>query len=126
MKINKNLIIGFIVSYVLSQIIIYLLSKNNFFKSPMYILLPIFAYFALYLITPMINKYIKSNNIATSIAFLIICVVSFYIVLYIFHWNTLGILNNITIEFNYFKILLDSAFLEFTLAGIIGILFSKK
>ena len=126
MKINKNLIIGFIVSYILSQIIIYLLSKNNFFKSPMYILLPIFAYFALYLITPAINKYVKSDNIATSIAFLIICVVSFYIALYIFHWNTLGILNNRAIEFNYLKILLDSAFLEFTLAGIIGILFSKK
>jgi uncharacterized membrane protein (GlpM family) len=125
MKINKKLIIGFLISYILSQILIYLVSKSNFFKSPLYILLPVFSYFALYLITPIINKELKINNFLTTIGFILISLIAFYVVLYMFHWNAL-VLNNIPIKFDYFKIIIDSAFLEFILAGIIGILFSKK
>jgi hypothetical protein len=43
-----------------------------------------------------------------------------------FYWNTLKVLNNQPIAFPYFKILLDSAFLEFIISGVFGIFSIKK
>ena len=121
-----NLWIGFIISYTLSQLIIYYMSGANFFKSPMYILLPIFAYFAMYFITPILIKNLNLKKWVLITTFSIIGIFAMYTALYIYHWDILKILNNAPIKFGFWKIFLDSAYLEFLVSGIIGILFYKE
>jgi len=126
-KINYTLIILFIVAMGISSLLVKYLSPSNFFKSPTYIFLPIVAFFGMYYFSKDIMNYVKIKNKFTFAGlFTIICLVCFYIAIFIFYWNALKILNNQPISFPYFKILIDSAFLEFIVAGIFGILAIKK
>ncbi|MDD3178203.1 MAG: hypothetical protein PHR26_01660 [Candidatus ainarchaeum sp.] len=125
-KINLKLIIIFIISYAFSQILIKILSPTNFFTSPMYILLPIVGFGGMYYLTPTIMKYINlKNKYYFSIIFFIIGILCFLIATFFFYWNSLKILNNMPIKYPFFKILLDSAYLELIISGIFGILSNK-
>ncbi len=126
MKINWRVIILFILAMGVSQILIKLLSPSNFFTSPMYILLPLVGFFSAYYIAPAVMKYMKINDkhVFAGI-FVVLGVICFYIVLFIFYWNVLKVLNQQPISFPYWQLLLDSAFFEFIVAGAFGIISIK-
>ena len=127
-KIKNHLLIAllFVVSYVISQGLIKLLSPSNYFKSPMYILLPIVGFFAMFYFTPIIQDYIQYHNTYVfAIVFLILGVLAFYLATYMFFWNSLGILNDRAVSYPFWKIFFESIFLEFIVSGITGIFSSK-
>lgn len=117
--------IFFIISYIVSQLLIYFLSRSNFMKSPMYIFLPVVGYFAMYFLADIIKKEININTLTLVISFVLLCLIAEYLAVYLFNYNTYVILNNMSVRFDYFKILLDSAFLEFIVSGIFGIIAKK-
>ena len=115
--------IFFIISFIISQILVRLLSKSNYFKSPMYVLLPIVGYFAMYYLTPNILKFMNmKNKNLFCFYFIVVALASFYVALFLFHWNVQLILSHVPIRFNFFKMLGNSAYLEFVISGAIGIL----
>jgi hypothetical protein len=127
MKINWRLIILFIITMGISQLLVKLLSPNNFLTSPMYILLPLVSFFATYYFSEYIMNYIEvKNKYFFAGLFVLFSLIAFYIVLFIFFWNSMKILSNVPISFPYIKILLDSAFIEFIVAGILGIIGIKN
>ncbi|MCK9293058.1 MAG: hypothetical protein WCY27_01195 [archaeon] len=126
-KINYKVIILFIIATIISQALIKVLSPSNFLKSPTYIFLPIVGFFGMYYFSAEIMKYVRINNKFTFAGFfIVIALLCFYIALFMFYWNALKVLNNQPIAFPYFKILLDSAFLEFIVSGVFGIFAIKK
>jgi hypothetical protein len=111
----------------ISQLLVKLLSPNNFLTSPMYILLPLVSFFATYYFSEYIMNYIEvKNKYFFAGLFVLFSLIAFYIVLFIFFWNSMKILSNVPISFPYIKILLDSAFIEFIVAGILGIIGIKN
>ena len=127
MKINWRLIILFILAMGVSQILVKLLSPSNFFTTPMYVLLPLVGFFATYYFSEYLMNYIQvKNKYKFAGIFLVVCLITFYIVMFIYFWNVLKILNDQAIVVPYLKLLLDSAFLEFMIAGLIGILGIKQ
>ncbi len=127
---NKALKVSlfFILGYFLSQLAIYFLSKDNFFKSPMYILLPIVGFFAFYFLTPVIEKYTNWNFYVILVLFLIICILVQYLILYIYAYQIYVVLNKMAIpkDLGIFKQLLESAFFPFIISSVIGMFASKK
>jgi len=115
-----------IATYIVCELLVYFLSKDNFFTSPMYVLLPIIGFVGLYFVTPIACKYMKINKTIFFILFIALAVIAFYVALYFFFWNYFKVLNDLPIKFPFFKILLDSAYLEFIVAGILGAFASKS
>lgn len=120
--------IFFILAYALSQLAIYFLSKDNFFTSPMYILLPIVGFFAFYFLTPVIENYTQWNFYMVLVSFLIICLIVQYLILYIYAYQIYVVLNNTVIpkDLEIFKQLFSSAFFPFIISSVIGMFASKK
>lgn len=127
---NKALKVSifFIIGYFLSQLAIYFLSKDNFFTSPMYILLPIFGFFAFYFLTPVIEKYMQWNFYVVLGIFLIVCLIAQYLILYIYAYQIYVVLNKMAIpkDLGIFKQLLESAFFPFIINSVFGMFASKK
>ena len=130
-KERRNKVLKFslwlIVSFVISQGLIYLLTKENFFTTPMYIFLPIVGFIGLYHLTPMLEKYIDyKNKYKIALIFAIAGIFAFYVAVLFYAWQ-IKLLNPTWImQLQFFKVLLDSAFLEFIISGVLGIIFSEK
>ncbi|HOZ35846.1 MAG TPA: hypothetical protein PLK55_02585 [archaeon] len=127
---NKTLkfILFFLLSYVLAQGLFYFLAKENFFTSPMYILLPVVAFFGLYFVMPMVEEYTKWNKWTLFILFIVISVLCYVLIVYIYVYQIYIILNNMKIPKNLeiLKQLMSSSFLGFIVSGAIGIIAHKK
>ena len=126
-KILKTSIL-FILAYALSQLAIYFLSKDNFFKSPMYILLPIVGFFAFWYLTPVVERYTNWNFYVILGLFIGICLIVQHIIMYIYAYQIYVILNKIAIpkDLGIFKQFLSSAFFPFVISSVIGMFASKK
>jgi hypothetical protein len=120
-----NVVLYFIISFIITQGLVYLLSKDNFFTSPTYVLLPVFGFFSLYLLTKPILVDLKINKIKLIVSFLIVCLLGYYFALFFYNYNIYVILNNMPIRMNFFNMFLKSSFLTFVVSGLFGILFSK-
>jgi len=118
----------FILAYVLSQTAYYFFSKDNFFTSPMYILLPIFAFFAFLFFTPMIEEYTKWNKWIILGLFMGISVVCYILIFYIYMYEIFVVLQKSTMPPNlgFWGNFISSAFLGFIISGAVGIIASKK
>ncbi len=130
-KERRNKVIRFsvwlIISFVISQGLIYLLTKSNYFTTPMYIFLPLIGFIGFYYLTPIIEKYTNyKNKYWIAIIFAIAGVFAFYIAVLFYAWQIKLLNPTWPMQLQFFKMLLDSAFLEFIIAGIFGIIFSEK
>lgn len=128
MKKALNIILFFLLSYVLAQGLFYFLAKDNFFTSPMYMLLPIVAFFGLLLVTPIVEEYTKWNKWTILILFVLISIFCYALIVYIYAYEVYTVLNNMAIPKNLeiFKQLMSSSFLGFIVSGAIGIIAAKK
>ena len=128
MKKALNIILFFLLSYVLAQGLFYFLAKDNFFTSPMYMLLPIVAFFGLLLVTPVVEEYTKWNKWTILILFVLISIFCYALIVYIYAYEVYTVLNNMAIPKNLeiFKQLMSSSFLGFIVSGAIGIIAAKK
>jgi uncharacterized membrane protein len=130
-KERKKIILKFslwlIISFVISQGLIYLLTKDNFFTTPMYIFLPLVGFIGFYYLTPILEKYIDyKNKYKIALVFAVLGLFAFYIAILFYAWQIKLLNPNWPMQLQFFKVLLDSAFLEFIISGIIGIIFSEK
>jgi len=118
----------FILAYAVAEALVYFLSKDNFFTSPMYILLPIVGFFGLFFVTPLIEEYTKWNTWIILGLFLAISFIAYWLVAYIYAYEIYTVLNNMAVpkNFGFWEQLISSAFLSFTITGAIGIIASKK
>ena len=125
---NKKIIFGtifFIISFIAAQAAVYFLSKSNFFKSPTYVLMPIFGFFSLYLITPIIINDLKINKFVFASMFVVFCGLGYLFALLFYNYNIYVILNNLPLVLGYFEMLFKSSFFSFMIAGTLGIIFNK-
>ena len=120
MKIKWKPIIFFLIAAIISVVLEKIITPDNFAKSPMYWLLPIVGFFGMYYISKPVMEYMKIKNkyLFTGI-FVILALVAFYIMLFLYFWNVQYILSHHAIHYPFIKLLIQSAYLEFT----IGILF---
>lgn len=120
MKKALKVSLFFIVGYFLSQLAIFFLSKDNFFKSPMYILLPIVGFFAFYFLTPYVEKYTEWNIFVIIITFLVISIISHYLVIYIYGYYIYVVTGTMPKNLGIIDLFLSSAFLPFVISSVIG------
>jgi len=119
--------VWFIISFIISQGLIYLLSKSNFFTTPMYIFLPIVGFIGFYYLTPIIEKYIEyKNKYVIASIFVLAGIFAFFIAILFYAWQIKLLNPTWTMQLQFFKTFLDSAFIEFIISGAIGIIFSEK
>ncbi len=118
----------FILAYVLAQVVYYFLAKDNFFTSPMYILLPIVSFFGMFLVMPVIEEYTNWNKWTIFALFIVISIICYYIVVYIFAYELYVVLNNMAVprDLRFWQQFISSSFFGFVIAGAIGIIASKK
>lgn len=136
MNNKKNIlftIILSIITFLISQIMVYFISKDNFLKSPMYILLPIVGFFGTYFLTKYFLEFTKIKKWTFLIVFVVMGFFIYYFILFLYYYQIYVVLNNDllskTIKIlnkDFFKLLLDSAYLEFLFSAIVGLIFSKK
>jgi len=130
MKAKKTLWVMFlfIVSYALSQLAVYLWSRDNFFTSPMYILLPIVGFFGFLFLTPIIQEYTKLDFYVVLVLFLVVCAIAQCLVVYIYAYQIYVVLNSMAIpkDLGIFKQFLESAFFPFVIGCVGGMFASKK
>lgn len=128
MKKALKIILFFLLSYVLAQGLFYFLAKDNFFTSPMYILLPIVAFFGLFFVMPFVEEYTKWNKWVLFTLFIVISVLCYVLIVYIYAYEVYVVLNNMAIPKNLeiLKQLMSSSFLGFIVSGAIGIIAHKK
>jgi len=136
MKAKKNIffiIILSIITFLISQIMVYFISKENFLKSPMYVLLPIVGFFGTYFLTKYFLEFTKIKKWTFLIVFVIMGFFIYYFILFIYYYQIYVVLNNVSLAKTiealhkiFFKTLLDSAYLEFLFSAIMGLIFSKK
>lgn len=126
-KYHKAIIL-FLIGMFLSYALIYMLTPSDFFKSPMYMILPIVGFFGMYLISKYLIDYMKiKNKYYFALIFIAVGVVSYYLAVFFFYWN-IATLNNLEMKelfkfvFQNKNLFLTSAFLEFLIGGIFGIL----
>jgi len=131
-KINYSLIIWFVITIIISYLLIYLITPGDFFKSPMYMLLPVVGFFGMYYFTEYVLKYMAlKNKYHLLIMFVIVGIVSYFLAIFFFYWNIIN-LNDMPMKelfkflFNNYDLFFKSAFLEFIISGAIGIIASKK
>ena len=130
-KFNLKAIIWFLIAIIVTYAMIYLLTPGDFFKSPMYMLLPLVGFFVMFYITEYIMKYIHLKNKYVFLGiFIILGIISYYLAIFFFYWNIIA-LNNIPAKelfkfvFGNTSLILTTAFLEFIVAGAFGIIASK-
>jgi len=118
----------FIIAYFLSQLSVYFWSRDNFFTSPMYILLPIVGFFAAYFLIPIIEKYTNWNFGVLLGLFLVICLITHFLVIYLYAYWVFVVMREVAMpkDLGVFKQLLESAFLQFIISVVIGMFASKK
>lgn len=128
MKKTIKVSIFFIISYIVSQMFIYFFSKENFFTSPMYILLPIVGFFVLFFLTPVVEKYTECNFYIVLLAFVIISLIAQYLVIYIYAYQIYVVLNNMEIPKGMITLssFLNYSFFTFVISGVFGMFASKK
>lgn len=136
MKAKKNIffiIILSIITFLISQIMVYLISKENFLKSPMYVLLPMVGFFGTYFLTKYFLEFTKIKKWTFLIVFVVMGFFIYYFILFIYYYQIYVVLNNVSLAKTFealhkifFKTLLDSAYLEFLFSAIMGLIFSKK
>jgi hypothetical protein len=126
-KYHKAIIL-FIVGIFLSYALIYMLTPSDFFKSPMYMLLPIVGFFGMFIISKYLIDYMKiKNKYYFALLFIGIAIVAYYLAIFFFYWNIV-VLNNLEMKelfkfvFQNQNLFLTSAFLEFIIGGVFGIL----
>jgi hypothetical protein len=124
-KINF-MVLYFVIAFVVSQLTTFFLSKENFLVSPSFILLPIAGFFSVYLFAPAIIKDLKIKKLAFVISFVVLSLLGYYFALFFYNYNIYVILNDAPIKIEYFKLLLESGFFSFVVAGTIGAIFSRK
>jgi len=130
-KIDYKMVIWFVVSLIVSYLLIYLLTPGDFFKSPMYMLLPIVGFFGMYMITEYAQKYMHiKNKYYFILIFLLVGIIAYYLAIFFFYWNIIR-LNDLPIKelFKFmiqnYKMLFSSAFLGFLISGAFGTIASK-
>jgi len=130
-KINLKAIMWFVISIIVTYAMIYLLTPGDFFKSPMYMLLPIVGFLAMFYMTEYIMNYVSLKNKYVLLAsFVVIGLLAYYLAIFFFYWNIIN-LNNIpasqlfSFVFGNTSLILTTAFLEFIVAGAFGIIASK-
>ncbi len=130
-KFNLKAIMWFVIAIGTSYLLIYFLSPNDFFKSPMYMILPIVGFLGMYFFSKYLIDYMQiKNRYYFALIFLIVGIVSYYVAIFFYYWNII-LLNNIPISelfnvmFSNPKLFLSSAFLEFLFAGTLGVIASK-
>ncbi|GEM_PF-823019 len=122
-----NFIVWFIVSFIISQALIYLLTKENFFTTPMYIFLPIVGFIGLYYLTPIIEKYTAyKNKYKIALIFAILGLFAVFIAVLFYAWQIKLLNPDWKMQLQFFMVLKSSAFLELIISGIFGIIFSEK
>ncbi len=125
---NKKILLTityFIIAFVVTQIITFFISNENFLKSPTFILLPIVGFFSLFFVTKPIMKDLKINKVVFLVGFVVLCLLGYYLTLFFYNYNIYVILNNMPLQINFFKSLLKSAFVNFIVSGMFGVVFSK-
>lgn len=109
---------------------VYFLSKENFLKSPMYILLPLVGFFGMYFFTNHFIEFVKIKKLYFFIIFVLMGLFIYYFILVLYFYQIYVVLNGLSIsmalKIDYFGLLLDSAFIEFLFSGAVGIIFAKK
>lgn len=130
-KINYKSIGLFILGIIISYLLIYILTPEDFFKSPMYMLLPIIGFGFMFYFTRYVMNYVKMNNkIYFLIIFVIVGVFSYYIAIFFFYWNVIN-LNNLPMSelfkfiFSNHNLFLTSAFLGYLIGSVFGIAASE-
>ncbi len=130
-KFNLKAIIWFLIAIIITYGMIYLLTPGDFFKSPMYMLLPLVGFFVMFYITEYIMKYIHLKNKYIFLGiFIVLGIIAYYLAIFFFYWNIIT-LNNIPAKelfkfvFGNTSLILTTAFLEFIVAGAFGIIASK-
>lgn len=128
MKKTLKIILYFIFAYILTQGLFYLFSKENFFTSPMYVLLPIFAFFALFVFTPIVKEYTKWNEWTILMLFVVISFIAYALIVWIYAYEVFVVLNNKAIpkDLGFWKQFINSSFLGFIVSGAIGVIAAKK
>jgi len=122
-----NFSVWFIISFIISQALIYWLSKDNFFTTPMYIFLPIVGFVGLYYLAPIIEKYVEyKNKYKLATIFVIIGLVAMFVAVLFYAWQIKLLNPDWKMQLQFLNTLKDSAFLEFIISGAIGIIFSEK
>jgi len=127
---NKNIInfiVWFLVSFILTQALIYLLSKDNFLTTPMYIFLPVIGFIGLYYLTPIVEEYTRyKNKYRLAIIFAILGLIALFIAVLFYAWQIKLLNPDWKMQLQFFNVLKTSAVLEFIISGIFGIIFSEK
>jgi len=132
MKIERrkkviNFIVWFIISFIISQALIYLLTTENFFTTPMYIFLPIVGFIGLYYLTPIIENYTAyKNKYKLAIIFAILGLFAVFIAVLFYAWQIKLLNPDWKMQLQFLIVLKSSAFLEFIVSGVFGIIFSEK
>lgn len=131
-KFNIKAIILFVLAIAITYTMIYFITPGDFFKSPMYMLLPIIGFLGMFFITTYVMDYMHlKNKYYFMLIFLAIGIVGYYLAIFFFYWNIIR-LNELPMKelfkfvFTNYKLFLTSAFLEFLVAGSIGILATEK
>ena len=100
MKAKKNIffiIILSIITFLISQIMVYFISKENFLKSPMYVLLPIVGFFGTYFLTKYFLEFTKIKKWTFLIVFVIMGFFIYYFILFIYYYQIYVVLNNVSL-----------------------------
>ena len=118
----------FILAYFFAEAAFYFLSKDNFFTSPMYILLPVVGFFGLFFIMPFLEEYTKWNKWVILCLFIVISIACYWLIVYIYAYEIYVVLNNTTVpaDIGFWKQFTSSSFLGFVIAGTFGIIANKK
>ena len=131
-KFNIKAIILFILAIAITYAMIYIITPGDFFKSPMYMLLPIVGFLGVFFITSYVMDYMHiKNKYYFMLIFLAVGIVAYYLAILFFYWNIIR-LNNLPAKelfkfvFTNYNLFLTSAFLEFLVAGAIGILATES
>lgn len=130
-NIQLKTVLYFLIGVGLSFILIYFFTPEDFFKSPMYMLLPIVGFFATYYTTKYFMEYVEiKKKFVYLIFFIVIGVLGYYLAIFFYYWNIVN-LNNIPFSelfrfvFGNNQMFLTSAYLGFLVSGVFGIIASK-
>lgn len=131
-KINYKTIIFFIIAIAIVYAGIYFLNKEDFFKSPMYMVLPIIGFLGMYYTTKYFMDFMHiKNKYYFGLIFLIIGIIAYYLAIFFFYWNII-LLNDIPFSelfkfvFTNYNLFITSAFTYFLIASFFGIIATEK
>lgn len=130
-KENYKAILLFIIAIAISYTLIYIVTPGDFFKSPMYMILPIVGFFGFFFTSKYFMEYMQiKSKYKFSLLFVIVAVFSYYLAIFFFYWNII-VLNDLSAKelfkfvFQNYNLFLTSAFLEFIISSAFGIVAIK-